>query len=57
MMGRLIERNYEADVIELRNKAKEQRRKGRIGVADCLDHLADMFQLKVDQKNVELYQR
>jgi hypothetical protein len=56
-MGRQIERNYEADVIELRNKAKEQRRKGRNAVADCLDHLADMFQLKVDQKNVELYQR
>jgi hypothetical protein len=57
MMGRLIERNYEADVIELRNKAKEQRRKGRTDVADCLDHLADMFQLKVNQKNLELYQR
>lgn len=56
-MGRQTERHYENDVIELRNKAKEQRRKGRIGVADCLDHLADKFQEKVDLKYAQLYQR
>lgn len=55
-MPRQEERDYESERNELLQKAFDERRRGREGVALCLEKMASDFQSKVDEKYLAQYQ-
>ncbi len=54
-MARKTERDYEGERNELLQKAFEERRRGREGSALCLEHMAQFFQSKIDEKYLKQF--
>lgn len=55
-MARQEERDYESERNELLQKAHDERRRGREGVALCLEKMALDFQDKINSKYLAQYQ-